>query len=315
MEGVLLAVAAVIVTYNSEQVIEACLGALAEMAPEACALVIDNASADATVERSRGVEIVVNTENRGFAAAVNQGFRATAGECVLLLNPDVRLRSGIGPMVQACLDNGLAAGLLTDDAGRPQRGFSIRRLPTPTALAFELLGLNRLWPSNPVNRRYRCADLDLERAGPVEQPAGAFLMIRRDVWERLGGFDEAFHPIWFEDVDFCRRAIQAGYGIEYVPWVRAAHSGGHSVGQVSLGCRTKVWYASLLKYAAKHFRTTGYRAVCLAAVASTVPRMVAGMILERSLTPIPTFLDILSFAGRRLVSHARAAERPGQDAR
>ena len=52
--------------------------------------------------------------------------------------------------------------------------------------------MNRMWPSNPVNRRYRYLDRDLDQPGPVEQPAGAFLMIRRDVWERLGGIDEAF---------------------------------------------------------------------------------------------------------------------------
>jgi GT2 family glycosyltransferase len=57
--------------------------------------------------------------------------------------------------------------------------------------------------------------------GLVEQPAGAFLMTRRDVWDQLGGFDQDFHPVWFEDVDFCRRAAEAGYRIQYVPRVRA----------------------------------------------------------------------------------------------
>ncbi len=121
-----------------------------------------------------------------------------------------------------------------------RRGFTIRRFPTPLTLWFELCGFNRLWPSNPVNRRYRYLDRDLEQAGPVEQPAGAFLMFRRDVWERLGGFDEGFYPVWFEDVDFCRRAADAGYRIEYVPQVEAEHLGGHSVGQISEGCRAAV---------------------------------------------------------------------------
>ena len=66
----------------------------------------------------------------------------------------------------------------------------------------------------------------------MEQPAGAFLMTRRDVWEHLGGFDESFHPVWFEDVDFCRRALDAGYRIEYVPSVQAATLGGIPVNQI-----------------------------------------------------------------------------------
>ena len=50
-------------------------------------------------------------------------------------------------------------------------------------------------------------------------------MFRRDVWQKLGGFDETFHPIWFEDVDFCRRAPIAGFGIQYVPPLTARPSG------------------------------------------------------------------------------------------
>ena len=109
-------------------------------------------------------------------------------------------------MIDASRQYGLAAGKLVDKTGVAQKGFTIRRFPTPASLIFELFGINRLWPSNPVNRRYRYLDRDLDQPGPVEQPAGAFLMFRRDVWKRLRGFDESFHPVWFEDVDYCRRA-------------------------------------------------------------------------------------------------------------
>lgn len=91
MEGLFLAVAAVIVTHNSEPVIGPCLEALAKVAPSVAAVVVDNASADLSVERARRAEahVIPNPDNRGFAAAVNQGFRATSSEFVLLLNPDV----------------------------------------------------------------------------------------------------------------------------------------------------------------------------------------------------------------------------------
>src|SRR6185437_7858278 len=154
-----------------------------------------------------------NTENQGFAAAVNQGVRAVDAEYLLLLNPDAKLLTGIDALVDASRQFGLAAGKLVDAVGNPQRGFNLRRFPTTASLFFELAGLNRLWPSNPVNREYRCLDRDPDQGGPVEQPAGAFLMFRRDVWQRLNGFDEQFHPVWFEDVDFCRRAVDAGFQI------------------------------------------------------------------------------------------------------
>ena len=277
------------------------------MAPELAAVVIDNASSDGTVERAtrRHAQTLANAENRGFAGAVNQGFRTTTADLVLLVNPDVRLRSPIGDLIEASQQYGLAAGQLTDSEGQPQAGFSIRRFPTAAALAFELLGVNRLWPGNAVNRRYRYLDRDLRQGGPVEQPAGAFLMIRRDVWNQLGGFDESFHPVWFEDVDFCLRASKAGYRIEYVPKVQAEHTGGHSVGKLDRARRQVYWYDSLLRYAAKHYGNFGYRGVCLAAGVSSVPRTVAGMIQERSLSPVVSCFKILYLTGRRLVSRPR----------
>jgi N-acetylglucosaminyl-diphospho-decaprenol L-rhamnosyltransferase len=295
----------VIVTYNSEEVILNCLDALAEMAPGVTATVVDNASADRTTEKVRacpGVRLVTNSSNRGFAGAANQGFRECGTDVVLLLNPDVRLLTPISALMEACRTHGVAAGQLTGVNGSAQRGFTIRRFPTAASLVFELLGLNRLWPANPVNHSYRYLDWDLNQGGPVEQPAGAFLMIRRDVWEKLGGFDEDFHPVWFEDVDFCRRAVDAGYRIEYVPEVKAAHSGGHSVQKLPPARMEEYWYASLLTYAAKHFRPGPYRAVCLAAVLSAVPRSVAGLIRGRSLNPVVSCCKIIQLAVKRLVS-------------
>jgi hypothetical protein len=303
LEGLLLAGAAVIVTHNSAEVIEKCLEALAKVAPTWTAIVVDNASADDTVTRvrSRNVRLIANQENRGFAAAVNQGVKATDANFLLLLNPDVALLTPIDPLAE----HAIAAGKLVGRDGIAQTGFTIRRFPTPLSLSFELLGLNRLFPWNPINRRYRYFDRSMEEPGPVEQPAGAFLMIRRDVWSKLGGFDESFHPIWFEDVDFCRRAADAGVRIEYLPQVSAAHSGGHSVAQVKVGCRAWYWCVSLLRYAAKHFSGIGYRGVCAVMLLSSVPRMLLGLLQERSLSPVVVQSRIAKFAGMRLLCLSR----------
>ena len=301
-----MAVAAVIVTFNSASVIRACLEAVSKMASETTVVVVDNGSSDGTVEQVRarpGVQLIANRENRGFAAAVNQGVRE-AGDAgfVWLLNPDAYLQTGLDDLVKASQQYGLAAGKLVDCVGRAQAGFTVRRLPTPGSLVFELLGINRLWPSNPVNRKYRDLDRDLDQPGPVEQPAGAFLMARRDVWEKLGGLDERFHPVWFEDVDFCRRALDAGYRIEYVPTVIAVHEGAHSMGRIPAGCRAAYWCVNLLKYSEKHFRSFAFRGICMAVVLGSVPRMVAGVIAERSFLPFITYLKIMRFAGRCFMS-------------
>ena len=308
-----MAVAAVIVTYNSADVINSCLEALSKMGPEMTPIVVDNASSDQTVDRVRGrsgVRLIANAENRGFAAGVNQAARAAGeSEFILLLNPDVELLTAVDQLTESARRHGLAAGRLVDRAGRTQVGFTLRRFPTPAALVCELFGINRLWPSNPVNRRYRCLDQDYDQAAMVEQPAGAFLMIRRDVWEKLGGFDEQFYPVWFEDVDLCRRAVDADYQIAYCPAVMARHEGGHSVGKVPQGRRAIYWCVSLLRYGAKHFQPGAFRGICAAVALSSIPRMVVGMIVGRTLSSGGTYLKIMRFAGHCLVTpkHVRNA--------
>jgi len=274
-------------------------------------VVVDNNSSDGTAEvvkkwiasNTYEVALIQNSVNRGFAAAVNQGVRAVAqADTILLLNPDARLLTGVDQLVEASRKFGLAAGRLVDASGTVQTGFTIRRFPTAATLVCESLGINRLWPSNPVNRRYRYLDRDLTEAGLVEQPAGAFLMFRRDVWSRLGGFDERFHPVWFEDVDFCRRAIDSTYGICYLPNVSAQHAGGRSVGTLATGNRAMFWCVSLLRYASKHFTASRFRMVCAAVVLGSLPRMVAGIVLERSLGPTRAYWKVIWVSVRGLLS-------------
>lgn len=269
-------VALLIVTYNSEAEIAACLVAVQRWVPTAEVLVIDNHSSDHSREIASRypVRVLANDQNLGFAGAVNQGVRATSAEFLLLLNPDARLETGIEPLIRAFEEpqTGAAAGLLRNDDGTPQAGFSVRRLPTPTALIFEVLGINRLFPSNPVNRQYRCLDLDLTRPCTVEQPAGAYLLFSRAAWQSAGGFDEGFWPVWFEDVDFCAALRRNGFRIRFVPQCTANHTGGHSVGALPLKSRQKYWYVSLLKYGAKHYRTLAFRLLCIAVAVGSVLR-------------------------------------------
>jgi GT2 family glycosyltransferase len=202
----------VIVTYNSAAEIGACLDAA--MRTGARVVVVDNGSEDGTIAEvaRRGVRLIANSSNLGFAAAVNRGFAECDRPYMLLLNPDAVLASPLEPLRTACARPGVAAagGCLVDSQGRPQVGFMVRRFPTPAALVLEALLLNRLWPRNPVNRRYRELEQDPSAPREVEQPAGALLMVRRSVWREAGGFDEGFFPLWFEDVDFCRRTADRG---------------------------------------------------------------------------------------------------------
>jgi GT2 family glycosyltransferase len=293
----------VVVTHNSAAEIASCIEAAKRASAEI--VVVDNASADSTVEQARrlGVAVIANPENRGFAAAVNQGIRAIRSDQILLLNPDAILTSPIAHLAAVCArpEAGAAGGKLTAPDGSPQRGFNVRRLPTPAALAFEVLLINRLWPRNPVNWHYRCYDLSLDEAARVEQPAGALLMFRREVWELVGGFDESFYPLWFEDVDFCKRLEAKGYYLYYDPQVTAVHQGGHSIRKITFEKREVYWYGNLLRYGFKHFTTWAARCLCLAVIAGSMLRAAAGIVAGRSFTPLRVYGRVIGLAGKYLL--------------
>jgi GT2 family glycosyltransferase len=291
-------IGAVIVTFNSAGHIAACLAACANYASqlEAGIVVVDNASSDATTQLAAafpGVTLIANSHNAGFAAAANQGFEALpAADAILLLNPDARILSSPSLLAQPLIDDpstAAAGGMLLAVSGQSQRGFQFRRFPTPTALAFEVLGLNRLFPWNPINRRYRALDLDPSQPAENIQPAGACVLIRRKAWLRVGGFDQRFFPIWFEDVDFLKRLAAAAWHIRYIPAFRAAHEGAHSIGQLRRSSRHLYWYSSLLRYASLHFGPLGRGLVCWAVVVGVLPRTVTGMLLERSIQPLRVY--------------------------
>ncbi|HWE50439.1 MAG TPA: glycosyltransferase family 2 protein [Bryobacteraceae bacterium] len=272
-------VAIVIVTYNSALEIGECLDSPA-LNSDVEIVVVDNNSQDDTCEivRARGVRLFRNSTNIGFAAAVNQGIRATGAKFVLLLNPDAHFLHGLECLIDRCstAGTGAAGGMLIGPDGMPQTGFMARSLPSPLALIFEVLGINKLWPGNPVNWHYRCKGLNPMSAGLVEQPAGAFLMFPRSVWESLGGFDERYWPLWFEDVDFCARLKRAGLSVYYEPAAVAKHAGSHSIHSLSLENREKYWYGNLLEYAARHYRSIEFRTVCATVALGSILRAMWG---------------------------------------
>ncbi|MFQ5664694.1 MAG: glycosyltransferase family 2 protein [Terriglobia bacterium] len=246
----------VIVTYNSAPHIVSCLRSLRQPGWER--IVVDNGSRDESVERARAVPdtlVLANPENRGFAAAAQQGVRAARGELLLFLNPDVTAEPGALAALQVAVEpagRAAAGGRLLNPDGTTQVGFVVRRLPTLLSVLAEVLLLTRLFPGNPWNRGYRCLDLDYDQAAEVEQPAGACLLVKRGAWEELGGFDEEFFPLWFEDVDFCRRLRARGGTIVYEPRARFHHLGAHSVATLEASEQLLYWYRNLLRYFRKH---------------------------------------------------------------
>jgi len=275
---------AIVVTHNSGATIRSCLEALAG---EDCEIVVvDNASADDTVQRIEEfvawnpVRLIANEENLGFGAAVNQGAREATEDVLLMLNPDAIAEPGAVAALLRCLETtqaGAVGGALLESDGQPARGFAFRRIPTLAELLYEVLLVNQLRPGNPVNRRYRCLDADYSQQQEVEQPAGACLAITRTAWDSLRGFDEQFFPVWFQDVDLCKRLLDHGLKIFYCPEARFRHSGAHSVGQLSFREKQIFWYTNMLRYARKHFAKGQVFVLRLAIINGMLLRSVAAL--------------------------------------
>lgn len=315
---------AVIVTYNSAGHIGPCLDSCLAHARDLDAgiVVVDNASSDSTLDEVRSrpaVTIIANSHNAGFAAAANQGFAALPhAAAVLLLNPDTQLISSPSILSRALQETPRAAaagGMLLSPSGAPQLGFQFRRFPTPAALAFETLGLNRLFPSNPVNRRYRALDLDPALPAEGIQPAGACLLVLRAAWQQVSGFDEGFHPLWFEDVDFLKRLSDSGWRILYAPAFQAAHFGGHSIARLRTASRQLYWYNNLLRYASLHFGTAGRVLNCGAVFIGVSPRAVTGMLLERTVQSVALYGRLGQLAVTYLWGGVSFASSPGKASR
>ena len=278
----------IVVTYNSAAAIGPCLEALTR--EDFDIIVVDNASQDDTLQRIEEfvawhpVRLIANPENRGFGAAVNQGVREAGGDVFLILNPDAIAEPGAEAALLQCIEETHAnavGGALLENNDQVERGFAFRQVATLAPLLCEVLLVNQLWPGNPVNRRYRCLDADYSQQQQVEQPAGACLAVTRGAWESIGGFDEQFFPVWFDDVDLCKRLLDRGDQIFYCPSARFRHGGAHSVGQLSFRDKQLFWYTNMLRYARKHFSATQVLILRLAIVKGMLLRSVGALVGAR----------------------------------
>jgi len=222
-------------------------------------LVVDNASSDGSADGLDDLPlpltVVRNDTNKGFAAACNQGAAGSDAGFLLFLNPDTRLLPGsISQPVRAILapENaavGIVGVQLVDAKGKVTP--TCARFLTPAMIARKIFGLDRftggLWLPHFMT------DWDHKGSAEVDHVMGAFYLVRRTLFVRLGGMDERFF-VYLEDLDFSLRAKQAGFGTLYVTDAQVYHRGAGA----SDGARARsLFYAlsSRVAYGFKHFAT------------------------------------------------------------
>lgn len=226
----------IIVTYNSKTLIEQCLvsvdKAIAGISSEV--IIVDNNSTDGSKDylpsKFTGAKFIFNNENVGFARACNQGFKISSGDHILFLNPDTVLSetclSDCISFFKNHVDAGAVGVRMLDEKGKFLEE-SKRGLPSPSASFYKLFGLAAVFPDSKTIAKYYEGHLPEEENNPVEVLSGAFIMIKRSVFEKLNGFDEAFF-MYGEDVDLCLRLNQLGYKKYYLGKVSITHLKGGS---------------------------------------------------------------------------------------
>lgn len=232
-----LDVSVVIVSYRSRALLGECLDSVrASLVASGLAgevVVVENGSPDGTAELVREqypwVRLVVNAENRGFAAAANQGMRLARGRVIVLLNPDTRVvGDALGRLVRFLERHptvGVAGPRLRFPDGRTQP--SRRRFPTLLTGFLESTLVQDYWRANRVLARYYVADRSEDELQEVDWLVGACLAIRREALRSVGLLDERFF-LYSEEVEWFWRLRRAGWRVVYLPDAEVVHVEGAS---------------------------------------------------------------------------------------
>jgi GT2 family glycosyltransferase len=247
----------VIVSWNVRDLLRQCLRSIPSDL-QTCKLeiiVVDNVSTDGSAEMVRtefpDARLIVNTENRGFPAANNQGIAIAEGRYVLILNPDTEV---VGDALAAMMayadenpDVGAVGPQLLNEDGSVQS--SRRRFPTLATALFESTWLQPCAPRR-LLARYYVQEQPNDATLDVDWVKGAALMARREAIEQVGPMDEGYF-MYSEELDWCKRFKDAGWRVVYLPTAQVVHYGGKSSDQV-VTSRHIHFQTSKVRYFRKH---------------------------------------------------------------
>lgn len=248
-----------IVNYNVCNFLKICLESLYSYKLEKLAfevIIVDNASKDDSAQMVRNefpqARLTVLDRNAGFAAANNVALRQAKGDFLFLLNPDTKIcEKSLHILVEYLTNNpecGIAGPRLLNEDGSIQNG--LRRFPTCNVILFRNTPLKNLSYFKRRIDEYHMRNFDLKKSAYVDQVSGAAMMFSRNVFDKIGYLDERFY-IYFEEVDFCRRAHDLGLKVRYVAEASIFHFGGKSA--VQLNSKIKyIHMESQIKYLRKH---------------------------------------------------------------
>ncbi len=254
----------VIVNWNTKDIIEKCLDSIFKFynknieSGEFEIIVIDNGSTDGSAEylSSLGGKIflIENDDNIGYASACNNGMKSAKGKYVLLLGSDTIMMEGALEKCIGFLDSHVDSGAVGCKLLNPDTTVqnNCKKFPSFANGLYTYLSLDKL------NRDYDMHSFGYDITIPVEQIATTFLMIRKDVLEKINYFDEKYR-ILYNDVDLCRKIWDLGFKIYFLHTASIIHYGSHSTKKAGFRLRA-LMYEDIYRYYRKNF---GFKALLL----------------------------------------------------
>jgi GT2 family glycosyltransferase len=250
-----------IVALNAREYLRACLQSILQGSWRALLeiSVVDNHSSDDSLEMLAkefpGVQVIRNHRNDGFSKPANLAIKASRGRYILLLNPDTLVH-------EASLDNlvqfletepgvGIVGPKILNGDGTLQKRCR-RSEGRPWDAFCHLSGLARMFPQDRRFNGYLMSYLDEDEIHEVQAVSGACMLVRREVFDKVGLLDERFFA-YQEDSDLCMRARQAGWRVCYLPTARVTHFGGKGGAGVHPYHSLMEWHLSYYRYYRKHF--------------------------------------------------------------
>lgn len=252
----------VIVTWNSGNEIVNCLRSIIDNTDDLNyeIIIVDNDSKDNTVteisgiakEKFHRIKLILNKTNTGYTKASNQGILSSAGKHIFLLNPDTEIKKDSVRILLNKLNEddkaGAIAPQLLNTDGSIQK--SCRKFPTYWDMFCEFTFLSSIFPESTTFSSWKMNYFSHNTETAVEQPMAAALMIKKEVLNKIGNFDENF-KMFFNDVDLCKRIYESGHTIVFYPKSMIIHEKGVSIYKDRIRM-INVWNEDCLKYFRKY---------------------------------------------------------------
>ncbi len=251
--------AIIIVNWRVRPLVEKCLNSILANSEglDLQILLVDNDSCDGTPEMVAveypQVTMISLAHNIGFAKANNLALKQARARYYLLLNPDTEITPGFFSKAIEYMDKHPEVGIVGPKIINPDGSnqLSVSRFPDLTSQIMVLLKLKNILVNNKFLAHYLFKDFDYNREQTVEQIMGAAMLLRPEIFQKIGNFDEKFF-VWFEEVDLCRRAKKNKIDIRFVPSLSVIHYGGESFSQRNMLRRQWIFNKSLFYYFVKH---------------------------------------------------------------